>query len=151
MTRTWSCFTSLLIHLLPHGLFLAPVIWLHHLPHALLAQVALVFPLGHPFWPPSWSWCQQQGGGWEVDCLPEIFRTWGSSDKAAGMPGCPGPIADPDNPCSLRTAAVALCACSIHAGRGQGWKSTRTDNISSVVGLFSPSQSTSTVLHVSSM
>lgn len=55
VTRTWSCFTSLLIHLLPHGLFLAPVIWLHHLPHTLLAQVALVFPLGHPFWPPSWS------------------------------------------------------------------------------------------------
>lgn len=46
-----------------------------------------------------------------MDCLAEIFKTWGSSDKAAGMPGCPGPIADPDNPCSLRTAAVALCGC----------------------------------------
>lgn len=136
-----------LLHLPPHP---SPSPRAHHLPHTLLAQVALVFPLGHPFWPPSWS-CVNSRGGWEVGCLLEIFRTWGSSDKAAGMPGCPGPIADPDNPCFLRTAAVALCACSIHSGRGQGWKSTRTDNISSVVGLFSPTWSTSTGLHVSSM
>lgn len=104
-------------HLLPQGLFLDLLIWLHHFPHVLLAQVALVFRLGHPCWPPAYSWYQPVGRVGGVDYLPETFRTWGSSDKRTGMHGCPGPIsstADPDNPCFLRTAAAAQSVCLSH-------------------------------------
>lgn len=93
-------------HLLPHRLFLDLIIWLHHLLHVLLAQVALVFLLGHPCWLPASSWQMEWVGGGRC-----AFGTWGFSDKQGGVPGCSGQFstADPITPAPDDSSCCSVC------------------------------------------
>lgn len=70
--------------------------------------------------------------------------------KQGGMPGCSGQFstADPITPAPDDSSCRSVSVTSAQNG-SEDWEFTRSDNISSVVGYFSPCQSMSNGLHVS--